>query len=115
MDKSNKNIIIGVILGAAALIAVLLLMGVNLGPLSTGSQADLRLVFQPYMAASDIKDICINSNAQWHEDKDYIGCVGLGPTSCDSPIVLSAQTQCLAVGADYFCETGVQGYTYCKY
>lgn len=115
MDKSNKTTILSFVLGMVALGIILLVMGVPLGPLNADERADLRLISQPYIESSGIKDLCLASGAAWHEEPDFVGCVGLGPNSCSSDIVLAGQTQCLATGADFYCETGVQGFIYCKY
>lgn len=115
MTKSNNKILIGAIGGGAILLIVLLLLGIPLGPLSIGERADLRLIAMPYVESSGIKDACLATGAAWHEDPDFVGCVGIGPNSCSSDIVLSGQAQCIGAGADFYCETGTQGFIYCRY
>lgn len=115
MRNKNINIIQGFVLGAVLVVGILLMMGVSLGPLSVGERADLRLISQPYLESTGLKDMCLASGAAWHEEPDFVGCVGMGPNSCTSDIVLSGQTQCLATGAKWECETGTQGFIYCRY
>lgn len=115
VKEKTKNLIFGLVGGAAILIVLLLLLGVPLGPLSVSDRADLRLIAMPYIESSGIKDACLASGAAWHEDSDFVGCVGIGPNSCSSDIVLSGQAQCIGAGADFYCETGTQGFVYCKY
>lgn len=115
MKKENNKLIIGLAVGAVAVIAILLMTGVSLGPLSIGDRADLRLIAQPYLESSGLKDACLASGAAWTETADYVGCDGMGPNSCSSPIVIAGQTQCIGAGAEFLCETGVQGHLICKY
>lgn len=109
------EIIGSIVIVAAVIVGALLLMGIEVGPFTLSEKADLRLISQPYLEATNLKDICLASGAAWHEDTDFVGCVGMGPNSCSTDIVLSGQTQCLATGADWHCETGTQGFVYCKY
>ena len=113
--KEKDKPITYIIVGAVALIAALLIMGVISSPLSVSDRADLRLISQPYVEATDIKDLCLASGASWTEDKDFVGCQGIGPNSCSTAIVLAGQSQCIGAGADFFCQTGVQGAIYCTY
>ncbi len=76
------------------------------------TQSDLRQISMPYLTASDIKDICLQTGATWHETTDWVGCVGTGSNNCNQAIVLSANQQCLAVGANWTCD--MQN-VYCKY
>lgn len=115
MKKETKNLLIGLAGGAVVVLIILLLLGVPLGPLSVGDRADLRLIFQPYVESSGVKDICLASGADWHEDADFVGCDGLGPTSCTLDVIITAQTQCIAAGGEWFCQTGPQGGVYCRY
>lgn len=115
VKEKTKNLMFGLVGGAVVLIIVLLLLGVPLGPLSVGDRADLRLIAQPYLESSGLKDMCLASGASWHEDADFVGCVGMGPNSCTTSIVLGGQTQCIGSGADWHCQTGIQGHIYCKY
>ena len=115
VKEKTKNLMFGLAGGAAILIVLLLLLGVPLGPLSVGDRADLRLIFQPYIESSGVKDLCLASDATWHEDADFVGCNGLGPTSCSLNVIITAQTQCLAAGGEWYCVTGPQGGVYCKY
>ena len=109
------NTILTMLVGAVLVIGVLIIAGVSVDDIIHGDRTDLRLISQPYLEVSGIKDFCLASGAAWHEESDFVGCVGLGPNSCTSDIVLSGQTQCLATGADWYCETGTQGFIYCKY
>lgn len=116
--------IVGIIaIAAVVLLGILTVAGVDTGFIQPpdgiyppdGDLVDLRLISQPYIEATGIKDYCLASGAAWHEDVDFVGCVGMGPNSCSSDIVLSGQTQCIGAGAEWFCETGVQGAVYCAY
>ena len=115
MKEKTKNLMFGLVGGAVVLLLILLLLGVPLGPLSVGDRADLRLIAQPYLESSGLKDMCLASGAAWTETSDYVGCDGMGPNSCSSPIVISGQTQCIGAGANFLCETGIQGHLICKY
>ena len=115
MGNLIGNLAIGIIIGAAIVLAILLATGVTMDEIFQGDRADLRLISQPYLEASGLKDICLASGAAWHEEPDFVGCVGLGPNFCTSDIVLAGQTQCLATGANWYCETGTQGFIYCAY
>lgn len=106
----------GIVIVAAVIAAIFVMAGVDVGPFTAyDDRADLRLISQPYLEATGVKDTCLASGATWHEDRDFVGCVGMGPNSCSSDIVLSGQTQCIGAGANWFCETGVQGAVYCAY
>lgn len=115
MKKETKNLLIGLAGGAMVLLIILLLLGVPLGPLSVGDRADLRLISQPYIESTGIKDACLASGAAWTETADFVGCQGLGPGSCSSDIVLAGQSQCIGAGANFFCQPNIQGFVYCKY
>lgn len=67
------------------------------------SEVDLRLVALPYLTTTDVQEICIEVGGVWHNEANFVGCEGYGPTYCNTPLVTSAMTQCLGAGGNWTC------------
>jgi len=126
------NLVTGIAIGVILVLALMIYadggdsgvesLTVNLPGLVSGThtvidgkvveKADIRLVAMPYLAATDVKAACTAMNGTWTETADNVGCSGVGPTDCTVPAILSAQTQCIGVHANWYCASdGI----YCRY
>ena len=106
------NTILTMLVGAVLVIGVLIIAGVSVDDIIHGDRTDLRLISQPYLEVSGIKDCCLASGGAWHEESDFVGCVGYGPQDCTTELVISGMTQCIGAGANWTCSpSGI----YCRY
>lgn len=97
-------------IGALILFNIITIPGINTP--ATPEQADLRFIALPYLESTDIKEACLINGGVWHEDADFVGCVGYGPQDCTTEVTLSGMTQCIATGANWTCSPSA---IYCRY
>ena len=83
------------------------------GETTTVQRADLRQVALPYfLAFPSFQTLCVSGGGTYHDDRDWVGCEGVGGDNCNNAAATAARTQCLGTGADFVCSaTNI----YCKY
>ena len=124
MAESNTPIVVlGIIVLAIIVVGALIIFNIvpipgvdspyqiEEGKIVKESQVDLRLIAIPYLASSDVQEVCIESGGIWHNEADFVGCEGYGPMDCATAIATSAMTQCIGAGGNWTC--GPEG-VYCS-